>query len=177
MTDTSRPGRKPRDDIIKREILRRQTAGEPVTYRAIRAAVGGSPATIKRVLVSLNLSTDACGDAQREIQVRERLREAGSKVAEAEAYVKGAKTAGEALAREITSTLAMVKDAHGMLIREVETLRVLMASVRSELAANRPASDPLMEARLKKANAENGRLVETIDKLKRQLNDAGIEVF
>lgn len=177
MTESSRPGRKPRDEIIKREVLRRLSAGEPVNYRAIMAAVGGSPATIKRVLTALNLTTDARGDAQREMETRERLREAGSKVQEAEAYVKGAKEAGEALAREITNTLATVRDAHGMLIREVETLRGLMAEVRRELAANRPAVDPLMDAKLKRAQSENGRMAETIEQLKRRLNDAGIEAF
>lgn len=177
MAETKGPGRKGRDDIIRREILRRHDTGEPISYRAILGAVGGSPATIKRVMETINLEADARGDAQREHELRERLRQAGTKVQEAEAYVRGAQEAGAALAREITNTLSTVKDAHGMLIREVDTLRGLMAEVRHELAANRPASDPLMEARLKKANAENGRLAELLEQMKRRLNDAGVETF
>lgn len=177
MQETKGPGRKGRDEIIRREILRRMDAGEPVNYRAIMGAVGGGPATIKRVLASLDLGTDARGDAQREHELRERVRKAGERVAEAEAYVKGAKEAGEALAREITGTLATVRDAHKMLIMEVEALRAVMGEVRRELASNRPASDPLMEARLKKSNAENGKMAGMIEKLQRQLYEAGVEAF
>lgn len=177
MAETKGAGRKGRDDIIRREILRRMDAGEKISFRAIMAAVGGSPATIKRVLVALNLGTDGRGDAQREHELRERVREAGTKVAEAEAYVQGAKAAGEAMAREITGTLSMVRDAHSMLIREVDTLRTLITEVRRELSANRPTSDPLVEARLKKAQAENGNMAAKIEQLKRQLYEAGVDVF
>lgn len=177
MTENSRPGRKPRNDIIRLEVRRRLAAGEPLTNRAIRKAVGGSPSTISAVLSEMGLGTDRRSNIEREIQLREHIRMAGAKAAETEAQFKGAKEAGEAMAREIASTLSTVKDAHMMLMRGVEDLRALMVEVRRELAANRPASDPLMDARLKKANAENGKLVERVMELKRLLNDAGIEVY
>lgn len=176
-TEPRRPGRKPRNEIIEREVRRRLATGEPITNRAIRQAVGGSPATITSVLASMHLGTDARGNIEREIQLRERIKEAGARVAEAEAFVKGARETGELMAREITSTLSTVRDAHAMLMRGLEELRVLMGDVRSELAANRPSSDPLLEARLKKANAENGTMARKIEDMKRLLNDAGVEYF
>lgn len=176
MQAASRAGRKPRDEIIEREVKRRLAAGEPITYRAVRAAVGGAPATIKRVLDKLNLGTDARGKADREVQVRERLREAGAKLAEAEAYAKGASEVGAAIAKEITGTLSQVRDAHGILVKEIDTLRGMVAQLARELAAQRPASDPLMEARLKRANAENGKMAETIEQLRRRLFEAGVEL-
>lgn len=176
-TEPRRPGRKPRNEIIEREVRRRLAAGEPITNRAIRAAVGGSPATITSVLVSMNLGTDARGNVEREIQLRERIKEAGDRVAEAEAFVKGAREAGELMAREITGTLSTVRDASAMLLRGLDELRSLMLSVKGELAANRTASDPLMEARLKKANAENGKMAQRIEEMKRRLHDAGVEDF
>lgn len=177
MTTISRPGRKSRDELIRKEVLRRLDAGEPVNYRAIHGAVGGSTATIRRVLASLDLAGDARGNAQREIELRERVREAGTRVAEAEAYVQGAREAGEALAREITGVMGTVRDAHTMLLREIDTLRTLAGELRRELAANRPAQtgDPLLEARLRKAHDENGRMAATIEKLKRQMHEAGVD--
>lgn len=173
----SRKGRKPRDEIIRREVLRRLDTKEPINYRAIIGAVGGSPATVKRVLVSMGLAPDARGAAQHEQQIRERMREAHNMVESAEAYLRGAKESGDAIAREITTMLGMVKDAHGMLIREVETLRTVMGEVRRELAMHRPAQvgDPVLEAKLKKASAENGRMAQTIEQLKRRLHEAGVE--
>lgn len=171
------PGRKPRDDIIEREIRRRQIAGEPISYGAIRGTVGGSPATIKRVLQRLGLLTDPRADAEKEWRAQERLRDAGAKLAEAEALVQGAREASVAMAREITGTLGMVRDAHGILIREVEALRRTMVEVKRELAAHRPAQvgDPILEAKLRQAHSENGRMAQTIEQLKRRLYDAGVE--
>lgn len=168
-------GRKPRDDIVEREIRRRLAAGEAITYRAIRGAVGGSPATIKRVLTKLNLGTDARGQAEREVQVRERLKKAASTLAEAEAYVAGAKEAGAALTREITSALAQVRDAHHILVQEVDALRRLVAQLARELAAQRPAGDPLLEARLRRASSENGKMAQRIEELTRRLRETGAD--
>ena len=176
-TEPRRPGRKPRNEIIEREIRRRLAAGEPITNRAIREAVGGSPATITSVLAGMNLGTDARGNVEREIQLRERIKEAGDRVAEAEAFVKGARETGELMAREITGTLSTVRDASAMLLRGLDELRTLMLSVKGELAANRPASDPLLEVRLKKANADNGAMARKIEDMKRLLNEAGVEYF
>lgn len=175
MPSASRAGRKPRDEIIEREIKRRLASGEPITYRAVRSAVGGAPATIKRVLDKLNLGTDARGTAAREVQVRERLRDAGAKLAEADAYVRGAREAGVALAGELTGALTQVRDAHGILVKEIDVLRGLVRQLAHELAAQRPASDPLMEARLRRANADNGKMAERIEQLKRRLFEAGVE--
>jgi hypothetical protein len=182
----TRRGPKPRDSIIEAEVSRRLKTGEPITFRSIREAVGGSPKTIKGVFIRLGVQTDAPGSFDRELQVRERLRHAGEQLSEAEAYFKGARESGESMAREITSTLATVRDAHTMLVRETDGLRTLMGEmrelmihVRRELAINRPptAGDPLLEAKLKKAAAENGRMAQTIEQMKRQLHDAGVTEF
>jgi hypothetical protein len=166
--------------------------GEPITYRSIRAAVGGAPATIKRVLESLGLRTDARGKAEREIQVRERLREAGARLAEAEAYARGAKEASDAILKEISGALSSMRDAQLILLREIDALRGaqmtfareidalrgLAGQVARELAANRPAGmgDPLLEAKLRRATTEAGRMAQTIERLRKRLHEAGIEV-
>ena len=159
------PGRTSRLETIKREIVRRRTVGEPVNHRAIRRAVGGSPATIKKALDQLGVGTDARGASEREEELRREAQEA-----------KAHNRALQGALREFAATAALLNDARAGLMQAIDELRGLSAAMSKEMRAAKTQSDPLDAARIRSLTDQNGKLSMRLEAALRALERGGLSI-
>lgn len=178
MTETlaqKRSGRKSRYDFIKREAVRRMEAGEPLNYRVLRAAVGGSHATIKRVFEDIGVATDPRGDVEREEYLRRNIRAQDMLLKEQEGYSAGLKDALATMSRTAEAAAALISDTRAPLMQAIDDLRRVAGQMASELKASKTQSDPLDAARIRRLSDENGRLSMRLESLMKTLQKHGIE--